>query len=171
MVLDKLCFHSVGTWYLPMQSALRLLRSILSGDPGRFISKYTPALLLYPARNFNSPRTRWTASCGQRPPLFSEALLGQVLNDLPFHDSRSNCNAGNLHFNHFSFYVPRSPDTFRCRHPLSAIVVTVPSILLHIPVTKKTKAGQCTDYPSYFRNIVDTLIILCYTYDLGMKRL
>jgi hypothetical protein len=41
----------------------------------------------------------------------------------------------------------------------------------HSRYTQKTKAGQCTDYPSYFRIIVDTLIILCYTYDLGMKRL
>lgn len=130
-------------WYTVYSYSSALTKIFPSSRPSRSIGKYTHALLLYPARNFNSPRTRWAASCSQRSPLISEALLGQVLNDLLFHDSRSNCNPGNLHFNHFSFYVPRNPDTFRCRHPLSAIVVSVPSIQLHIPVIhRKRRQGN-----------------------------
>ena len=106
MALDKLCFHSIGIHGIySFPSSLRLPTFFLAVD--LVVSSvnihphscYTLQETSIPHARVGLPRVVNVIRSFRKP------LLGRVLNDLLFHDSRSHYNLGNLHFNHFFFLL------------------------------------------------------------------
>ena len=156
-----------------MQSDLRLLGAIFPPSWfGRFVGKYTPNTC-YTLQEASIPHAR------VRPPRAVDvihsfgSLAWKVLDNLLFHvcpiSTRMPAISISTTFPSAAWGVMITSDpatTPFCHCHLGTV-----NTCAHSRYTQETKAGQCTDYPSYSRIIVDTLTIFCYTYEPGMKQL